>query len=234
MSHYTVMVIGDNPEEQLAPFDENIEVDPYKNEDGEETTYNPRSKWDWYLLGGRFSGRLKLKPGRTGENGVAGAFDNATGIDRARKDAIDLDAMRSSFASDAAGWYDEFAKATEGLPWPTPWAEILAKHGEAAIKAAREEYHSQPMVIAYNKANIDMGGPEDYGQDRQAYIERMVVKRMAPHAILWNGEWTERGSMGWWGIVSNDTDDKRWYEQFMEIWEKVPDDAMISMYDCHI
>lgn len=29
MSHFAVMVIGDNVEEQLAPYDENIEVEPY-------------------------------------------------------------------------------------------------------------------------------------------------------------------------------------------------------------
>ena len=29
MSHFTVMVIGENPEEQLQPFDENLEVPQY-------------------------------------------------------------------------------------------------------------------------------------------------------------------------------------------------------------
>lgn len=31
MSHFTVMVFGDNPEELLAPFDENERVEEYKN-----------------------------------------------------------------------------------------------------------------------------------------------------------------------------------------------------------
>lgn len=29
MSHFVVMVIGDNPEQQLAPYDENLEVPEY-------------------------------------------------------------------------------------------------------------------------------------------------------------------------------------------------------------
>ena len=29
MSHFTVMVIGENPEKQLEPFNENLEVAPY-------------------------------------------------------------------------------------------------------------------------------------------------------------------------------------------------------------
>lgn len=118
MSHFTVLVItkdGDY-ESALAPFDENLEVDPYiertrqqiidelkerykkslekedsyitkyyadvdwNNDDSiiaayrdfhddedfdeqgnELSTYNPDSQWDWYSLGGRWNGSLKLK-----------------------------------------------------------------------------------------------------------------------------------------------------------------------------
>lgn len=36
--------------------------DDMKDEDGNlYSTYNPNSKWDWYLIGGRWSGSLKLK-----------------------------------------------------------------------------------------------------------------------------------------------------------------------------
>ena len=35
MSHYTVLVIGDNIEEQLAPYDENLEVDPRPDGEGD-------------------------------------------------------------------------------------------------------------------------------------------------------------------------------------------------------
>lgn len=129
MSHFTVMVIGDDPEEQLAPFDENTPVDEYctgevpeedkrqmmdfykkerhsrfrsfegcykrygedwngnrwrKGGDGiwrEFSTYNPDSKWDWYVLGGRWSGvYIRLKEGATsGVKGEPGAFDNEPG-----------------------------------------------------------------------------------------------------------------------------------------------------------
>jgi hypothetical protein len=111
MSHYTVMVIGpetdDDLAEALAPYDENKEMEPYRdyldpdpskfwtNNDGhladwpaiiaeyaakypdssdiplldeaglpyEVSTYNPDSKWDWYAIGGRWAGTLRLKAG---------------------------------------------------------------------------------------------------------------------------------------------------------------------------
>lgn len=81
--HYTVLVLGENVEELLAPYDENMKVEPYVVTTAEElvkdgvfktisevydyygdrmdekgnvyTTYNPNSKWDWYSVGGRWT-----------------------------------------------------------------------------------------------------------------------------------------------------------------------------------
>ena len=58
MSHYLVGVVVNDISEVddiLAPYDENMEVEPYTDDDGEITTYNPNSKWDWYSIGGRWS-----------------------------------------------------------------------------------------------------------------------------------------------------------------------------------
>ena len=38
----------DKIEELMHPYDENLEVPEYLDEEGETTTYNPKSKWDWY------------------------------------------------------------------------------------------------------------------------------------------------------------------------------------------
>lgn len=120
MSHFTVLVIGNDPEKQLAPFSERIDVPEYlaekveqeeidrflkyyrtKSDDlsgyyatknksldfdaiysihgedwndrawkydnkgqlGRYSTYNPESRWDWYVLGGRWDGELKTEHG---------------------------------------------------------------------------------------------------------------------------------------------------------------------------
>lgn len=120
MSHFTCLVTGDDVEGALAPFDENLQVEPYKDRmegteeldravafytkhpehrgalteadlesagkgeiagqlavlraynDGEDVGYddegffqmstrNPNSKWDWWVVGGRWSGYFMLK-----------------------------------------------------------------------------------------------------------------------------------------------------------------------------
>ena len=46
------------------------------NEDGDLlSTYNPDSKWDWYSIGGRWEGELRLKNGAPVNGGPAGLID---------------------------------------------------------------------------------------------------------------------------------------------------------------
>lgn len=61
--HFCVCVIhedGKSIEDVMRPFDENLKVEKCV-EDGEEYWYNPNGKWDWYQVGGRWAGALKLK-----------------------------------------------------------------------------------------------------------------------------------------------------------------------------
>ncbi len=199
MSHFTVLIIGENPEKQLAPFNENIEMPEYvknpvsddekkrmidyyvkekgfkydnnfdelyrkygddwnsyrwrKHTDGswhEYSTYNPNSKWDWYQLGGRWSGLIKLKPGKNGKKGKAGVGDNEVGIDQALKGDI---------------------------------------------------------------SNL---------------------QELKTFAVLKDGKWYERGEMGWWGVVLNEKDKDEWDTQFDVLIKSLPDNTLISIYDCHI
>lgn len=86
------------------------------------STYNPDSKWDWYVVGGRWRGYLKLNPGAEGELGDPGAFDKAEPkpgrADIAKAKDIDWQAMR------------EQAKAAAERSWQA-YQEKLAKGDEA-------------------------------------------------------------------------------------------------------
>ncbi len=77
MSHYTVAVFThteDEVDELLAPFNEVVEAgSPYaeftEREDADVDSitgkkgywHNPNARWDWYSIGGRWAGKLKLK-----------------------------------------------------------------------------------------------------------------------------------------------------------------------------
>ena len=77
MSHYTVAVFThteDEVDELLAPFNEVVEAgSPYaefkEDEDSDVDLvtgkkgywFNPNARWDWYSIGGRWAGQLKVK-----------------------------------------------------------------------------------------------------------------------------------------------------------------------------
>ena len=87
MSHFTVLVIGEKPEEQLAPFEEELGTNP---------------KWDWYQLGGRWTGFFKLKEGREGALGSPGILTEPAEdgwVDGALKGDIDFEGMRDAAAA---------------------------------------------------------------------------------------------------------------------------------------
>ena len=82
MSHFLVAVFSKMPgyvEALLAPFEEQVDPDsPYaefvENEecDLDKTVgaggywHNPNARWDWWEIGGRWRGLLRLLPGKSG------------------------------------------------------------------------------------------------------------------------------------------------------------------------
>src|SRR5688572_10242664 len=210
MSHFTVLVIGDDYEGQLAPYDENIEVEPYKhyekdfqwymdawkrrdepagtpthslqealentdqprldvdysnvpdpsidelvvwlNEEwGKEegttyghdnvgfyytTTYNPRAKWDWYEVGGRWAGYFTLKAeamdrvgtlAKMGRPGLMG-MERGNDADIVRKGDVDFERMRREAGEAAAARWDAVHALIDELPEALSWKAMLAKH----------------------------------------------------------------------------------------------------------
>jgi hypothetical protein len=101
-----------------------------------KTEYNPDSKWDWWVIGGRWNGEIRAER-------------------RSSKDGFNFE--------------DEFHTLEENV-------------------TSVEDYLSQ-----IEKKNTDV-----------------------PFAIVTpNGEWHEEGSMGYWGIVSNEN--KKWEEEAIDI-----------------
>ena len=284
MSHFPVLVVGPEPESQLAPFDEAIEVDSYeedcccigliakmhgrtmaekkykpfkqlreeyhamnadkrptweeyikpyieieekhekahklykkpdpdcKNCGGSgkhETRYNPDSKWDWYTLGGRWTGYWKLKPSAKKRINVkeflgrpsAGKNRPLFDVDMARKKNIDFKAMKKILREQAEEHWSRVQKALKG------------KDERAKSTAQRDMLWSGAST-------------------KEEYIKE--CRHVATFAVLMNGEWYEQGKMGWWGIVADKKAQDVWEEEFWKLIEKLPPNTWLSIYDCHI
>ena len=224
---------------------------------------NPDKKWDWYELGGRWEGMLKLKDdrkhrGRRGRPGLQRMDPDykapeAGYVDQCRKGDIDVEAMRYEAGAKAAEEYGHFARVTEGLPAPATRPEMQKLHSRPATDeekaadgfrpdrddpvvdwdAARAAYHEQPAVKALAADEhtrwFEAG---HFACGRDEYVERTRRDALRTFAVVKGGRWYEKGSMGWWGIVSDEND--AWPRQFAEIFDSTDDDELVSVYDCHI
>lgn len=293
MSHFTVMVIGENPENQLEPYSEHIQTEPrvtgevseedknsmieyykkpengglelpfdelyaehgddwngnsWEKRDGvwvEVTTYNPKSKWDWYQLGGRWTGFLKLKEGTTGEQGefslVSSRRAEAGHVDATIKGNIDIEGMRKDAAEKAAEYYDKVYDLIKDTPQHTSWSEFIKKlkAKEIDIDTARNQYHNQPRIKALNtpEAREILGyfvDVDDFNVTKDEYVQQASNGALSTFAILKDGEWYEKGKMGWWACVSDEMEQKEWDEQVTKMLDELSDDTLISIFDCHI
>lgn len=202
---------------------------------------NPNRKWDWYQVGGRWSGLLKLKPGAdgaVGETGLMGSH-HAKGEDRAdqaRKGDIDWAGLRDEAEATAREKWQHANAITGGEKWH-PWEHVREVLHKGNIEAAREAYREQPAVKRLKEAD-----PKRYGwelDDTLAwsldnYIQRARNAAGSTFAVLKDGKWYERGEMGWWGCVGNEKNTDDWHAEFAKLLDSLPDDTMLTVVDCHI
>lgn len=285
MSHFTVLVIGDNIEEQLAPYSEQICVEKYKkgevsqedkdqmldyykrnkgfegtfeecyaqygedwngnyweqDENGvwcEYSTYNPKSQWDWYQVGGRWSGFFKLKEGAEGMTGEQGIFKREVRdgyVDSAKKKDIDFESMRNVAGEEAAAEYDRVFEIIKDTELNESWEQVRERFGTDKIDEARKFYGSQERVVAFQKAyNSPFVHVEQFNIPREEFIRIARDGKCSTYAVVKNGEWFEKGEMGWFGISVNEQDQNTWNQFIVKTLEETGDDELITLVDCHI
>jgi|MudIll2142460700_1097286.scaffolds.fasta_scaffold49250_4 hypothetical protein len=192
MSHFLLVVIVPDKtvdiegevERLLAPYDENIVVDEYdepcycrkfKMQDGKmvlrmsdeveevnpdceechgtgtrKTTYNPKSKWDWYRIGGRWDGEMTGKEAESEDGG------------------------------------------------------------------------------------FNFGDNHELLSNNVAKTSDAIIKKVIPFAIVTpEGEWIQRGKMGWWGMARDEKEIDEWVSQVVGIYRKYQDHIAVGV-DCHI
>lgn len=190
---------------------------------GYYSTYNPNSKWDWWTVGGRWSGYFPLKDGTT--------------CDRAKKGDIDFAGRRAveRIKADNAYmlWSDFLAKNGQPPVWDPP--------KEGSIVKYRDEYHNNPVIKELHKTfpSADWGFMFDPVREfanttHDEYIKNAEISTLLCWATLF-GEWLAPGNMGWWGISDDEHETRQaYYKQVHDIINKLDDDEIITVVDCHI
>jgi hypothetical protein len=208
---------------------------------------NPNSHWDWYQVGGRWTGFFKLKEGADGDVGspslVSTRRAEAGSADQARKGDIDFEGMRDAAEEKAGQFYDDFADLFDKDTVFLNWDEVRERHVAAGtgIDGAREEFGNHPTMVAIRerakeKDHSTWGlDPRDSfcNGDRAAVLARARMTAISTFAVVYKGKWYEKGDMGWWGVVSDVKDVKKWEEEFAKLIDDADDDTQFTLVDCH-
>ena len=302
MSHFTCLVIGDNPEEQLAPYGdfdvpryidsivsdedfsdfrewyatENViagitksqaagnamlsDKELYKKFGGdwdgyawrkkwvglkgfrwvEYSTCNPKMKWDYHQLGGRWSGFFKLIPYGKGRLGVLGGerIDRNHDCDQALKEDIDFDSMITIAGIRAMRRYDRAMRFMGHLPRNRSWDSVSSQYKD--IVKARKVYKNQLRCElaesndSFRKFLNPALSVDEFLINRDEYIKNAKLSACSVFAVVKDGKWFARGEMGWWGIVSDEEDRQEWNKKINELIDDLPGDTLLSVYDCHM
>ena len=198
---------------------------------------NPNARWDWYQVGGRWTGTLKLKPGARGIIGRPGLMtSNAPPgyADQALKGDVDWSQMRNDADVKARALWKLCRETTGGMAWES-WDDTRIRYPN--IEDARREYHAQPaieLLRASGKDAFKWEVDDDLALDEEAYIQRRRDQACSFFAFVRDGEWTERGKMGWFGTASDEISKPQWNSMFNAMLDALPDDMLVTLVDCHI
>lgn len=241
MSHFAVLVLHEEDQsirDLLAPYDENLEVEPYikytrtqainkmredcpdlykgksedeifqdacdwfgctlDDDDNLLSTYNPHSKWDWWQVGGRFSGMLSIIP--TALDGYHG-----------------MEYVDSAFVRHVK-WVQPLDKEER---------EDIIKWWNVNIEGAEGE---KDKYFFYN--------PEYYKKrfkDAETYIKTQELP--CYHAVVTpDGIWHEPSKMGMFACTDGDpADELEWDLHFKERFIDTAEfDWVATIVDCHI
>lgn len=206
-----------------------------KNEDGSwYRKTNPNAQWDWWVIGGRWTGFLKLKEGTQGEVGRPGLFGEPAEdgyADSVMKKDIDFQGMFNEAENKAAIEYDKIFKVIKDTPVAESWKSVRERFED--ISEAREFYHDQERVKVLKEVDVWVN-LDDYQVERDVYIRRSKSRAISTYAVVKDSEWYSKGKMGWWGMSSDEVEQDEWDQKMLELIESVPDDTLFTLVDCHI
>jgi hypothetical protein len=278
MSHFTVGVISrpdQDIDEMLAPYSENLEVEPYidvsktevienarkrkeefleKINNGDTSilkyaqkhisantdeelykaeceywdytnfdengnvlsTYNPQSKWDWYQVGGRWGGSLKLK-----KESIMNYF-NEEELSDEQKEYLET----NGFCSDSA-----YIKDIDFSPDPQKYEEYKRFY-EVVVDGA-------PLKDGEKKEEFETFYRPSYLKEtyKNADTYAKVMTSFSCYAMLTDdGVWHGKGDMGWFGMSSETGEESVNWDLTMKerFIDTANQDYVLTIVDCHI
>lgn len=182
--------------QQMTPFDE------------QEEWFKEGSRWDWWEIGGRYTGRLDplYDPQKDPANLQPCEVCDGTGR---RNDVIGRQARQQDPSYTCNGCDG----AGHRVKWPSEWRDV----GNTAYRRdLKEETFVEARRIKYEalwakwEAEADKNPTKGQfvfgireGETREQFLERTTKGSLTAYAFLRNREWHEQARLGWFGGIAH-------------------------------
>lgn len=235
MSHFSVLVIGGNPEEQLAPYQENnmgdcpeqyLEFFDVTDEYLKEYQENPEHQKEYPNFEAFMHSYSRYEKN---DDGRYGYRENPN----KKWDWYQLGGRFGNSLILKDGRFANQAKAKD-ISW-----QMMEERRR--IEAERDWQAFTIWLNSENRGNChthfkwgvqsDKEKKDEY-ESKESFMERR--RSFTTFAVVKDKQWAEKGSMGWWACVSNEKPPTEWQAQFRAIIESLNEDELVSVYDCHI
>lgn len=240
---YTERYPDDGDEQQLR-------YDPENGRAYTLSTYNPDSKWDYFVLGGRAAGRFTAKSADADVLESRRSWDSPAYAEeplRCNGGAIrdlDLDGMRAAAEVKAFGEYRAWEALSAQHPTARSWSDFhdRAKMGDLTWEQAREQYRNQPLIAAAQRDYEALGvDPLDcpvthFALPRAEYVAAARTAAVSGYALVTlDREWVAPGHMGMFGMSTDSPDEMLAYRAVADQYiSSLSEDTVLAIVDCHI
>ena len=208
---------------------------------------NPNKKWDWWVIGGRWTGFFPVKAGAEIRIGKPGAFSSPPDqghSDIVRIGEIDFDAIAKKTREHIERFWEEWQRFLAGERFrsfdsPRGLAlEIGLLEVRQGPPLPGEETRAIPWAGRVPESDTRSGWHDVY---REVRLDELFTEwadcfiPISTYAVLDETGWHEPGRMGWFGISHATADSYRKHKrEFMRWLRSSPGDAWLVVVDCHI
>lgn len=207
---------------------------------------NPNAKWDWYVVGGRWSDCIIDK--------------NNDKVNYALVKDINFSMMKANNIEDYQGHIDNiFSTICDDHSLTSEeidlmWANCCAEHSDDDIFSFYEKWHnSNKKDVLTFKEFVEMGLSETDSMknfflydldniwslmsnslsDIGSWVEN--ASTIPAHALLKDGKWEEMAKIGYFGVTYDHNMKPDQWSDYVEDWiKRLPQDSYLMVVDCHI
>lgn len=201
-----------------------------EEEDAYGYYHNPNAKWDWYEIGGRWPFRFLVKS------------DCTLALQGHR--SFLLDGQYTRPAPDGYRWVSITRKGD--VQWEQ-MKQLALKEQVSVYKDYKRWFRTGaipadiPPFLRITEEGIQDWNTLVYRKDDtlETYLRRAGLSRedrypFDTYALLGNQGWEGFGDMGWFGISSNNLEEREWQDKIQAFLAGLDDETFLVSVDCHI